>query len=249
VAAGGEEPDSIRGRVVDPAGVGIAGARVSAIDARAWRNIILGVEERYANALIGVPGLRREYAELASRSPAVTAAADGTFAFRGLGEAEYSLVASHPAFLPGGEAQVIVSPGSTVHRDLELAPGNAIEGTVIDEEGRPVPGAVVSSEPSLVASARGMGKVLQLLDRFVDGSALVPVNETKSGRDGRFRMAGLEPVPQDVLARKPGFAPGRTRRVPPGTRGVTLVLPRGMSVAGAPPRRLRASPSKGRRWR
>jgi len=227
-----ERPISLEGRVVNAEGQGIAGATVVAVDTRSWQAILLGIEDRYPDPLSGIQGLGREFADLRRRSPSVATAEDGSYAFRGLPEGEHRVLVSHPEHLPGPDARAVVSPGPTPRCDVELAAGGIIAGLVLDEDGKPVEGALVSSRGSQDASARGMGKVMMALGQFVEGSALVAPAGTRSGRDGSFRLQGLEPVLQDIRASLPGRLDGHMKQVPPGARGVKLVLLRGVSIRG-----------------
>ena len=227
-----ERPISLEGRVVNAEGQGIAGATVVAVDARSWQAILLGIEERYPDPLSGIQGLGREFADLRRRSPSVATAEDGSYAIRGLAEGEHRVLVSHPEHVPGPDARAVVAPGSTPRCDVELAAGGSIAGLVVDVDGKPVEGALVSSRSSQDASARGMGKVMMALGRFVEGSALAAPDVTRSGRDGSFRLRGLEPVLQDIRASLAGRLDGRMNQVPPGARGVKLVLPRGVSIRG-----------------
>src|SRR5688572_1567674 len=77
-----ERPISLEGRVANAEGQGIAGATVVAVDTRSWHAILMGIEERYPDPVSGIQGLGREFADLRGRSPSVSTATDGSYAFR-----------------------------------------------------------------------------------------------------------------------------------------------------------------------
>jgi protocatechuate 3,4-dioxygenase beta subunit len=110
---------------------------------------------------------------------------EGRFRLPGLAAGEYTLTARAASYRPL-EQQVKV-PESEAPRPvtLLLKPGLIIRGTVLDPTGRPAPGVVVEASPA----ARG-GR----------GIAFRESAETaRSGDDGAFTVAGLEPG-QYVLA-------------------------------------------------
>lgn len=72
---------------------------------------------------------------------------DGVVLMRGLPPGTYSLIASHPDFLPSARQQVTLKDGELTDAVVELELGAAIEGKVVDETGAPVEGAMVGAIP------------------------------------------------------------------------------------------------------
>jgi|CXWL01.1.fsa_nt_gi protocatechuate 3,4-dioxygenase beta subunit len=86
-------------------------------------------------------------------------------------EPELALVVAAAGFVA---ARVPLRPGGPP-ADLRLTPAATVAGQVVDPEGRPQDGFLVSAE------------------RREDGAADLPSPRFRTGPDGRFRLAGLEP--------------------------------------------------------
>ncbi|MGQ0506923.1 MAG: carboxypeptidase regulatory-like domain-containing protein [Myxococcaceae bacterium] len=78
--------------------------------------------------------------------------ADGVVLLRGLPPGTYSLIAQHPGHLPSTRQQLSVEDGQLLKVTAELRAGSKISGTVVNEEGAPVPGANVSVIPRRITS-------------------------------------------------------------------------------------------------
>ncbi len=130
----------------------------------------------------------------ATRHEAVTDA-EGRFRLEGIGRAPVRLSARARGF--GRAERSGVRAGTSV--ELFLFPGATLAGTVRDDGGRPVKGAVV----------RAVG----------DTSWSAPPTERTDER-GEFEMAGIAPGEYTVVAREGGRAPGDRPggRRGPGTR-------------------------------
>ncbi|MFZ5443205.1 MAG: carboxypeptidase regulatory-like domain-containing protein [Myxococcota bacterium] len=88
-----------------------------------------------------------------------TSGADGVVLMRGLPDDTYTLIATHPDFLPSDRQPVTLRDGDLLKLQAELKPGAKLEGQVVDTLGAPVPGVHVTviprgAEPS-VADAQG----------------------------------------------------------------------------------------------
>jgi hypothetical protein len=197
---------AVRGFVRDPAGAGVAGADVRAQPAG--------------------PPFSGPWTTADTQSEA-----DGSFMLAGLGEGSYRVEARAPGFapadqtaVPGGEAVVI-----------ELSPGGAVTGVVVDESGLPVEGAQLIAEPASRPSFF-----------FMVQQATAP---RTSGGDGRFTVEDLPADTYTLRASAPDLAPeyvadvkvtpGRTTdvgRVRLGKGGIvrgTVVSAGGGPVGGA----------------
>ncbi|HEY8211243.1 MAG TPA: carboxypeptidase-like regulatory domain-containing protein [Myxococcaceae bacterium] len=140
---------------------------------------------------------------------------NGTFRLEGLPAGAYTAVAESADPLPRrAEAAVTIAEGDSASADLELPPGMTLAGRVVDNAGKPVPGAEVQVAP---ASGHGM--------------AIVP-----AGQDGAFEVKGLPPGAgkYQVSASRDGYLSGPKSRVPAeaGSRKVSLALSRLPAVKG-----------------
>jgi hypothetical protein len=86
------------------------------------------------------------------RGTTTTSLPDGTYSFSQLTQHPYLLVATQPHYLrrtvfasPLGEGQLELLPGSDRAIDLSLLPEAAIDGTVTDASGAPIPGVSVAA--------------------------------------------------------------------------------------------------------
>jgi protocatechuate 3,4-dioxygenase beta subunit len=147
---------------------------------------------------------------------------DGLVPMRGLPPGTYSMVATHPDYLPSEPQKVTVADGQTQKVTVALAPGAAIRGEVVDARGAPVAGASVSVLPRLAQ----------------------PVT---SNAQGHFELRALKPGrPFLVEARHPGYDQRERVQATPGEGSVKVVMEarsvfRGRVVAsdGEPVRRFR----------
>jgi Carboxypeptidase regulatory-like domain len=103
-----------------------------------------------------------------------------------------------------------------------------VTGRVVDDEGRPVAGARVSSGPHENGCT-----VVNLIDPCT--GKLIPDEFATSGADGRFSMEVRARVELDVTAEAPGHLPAVQSRVPAApeqSAGIELVLRRSVTVTG-----------------
>ena len=139
-----------------------------------------------------------------------TADASGRFHLEGLGAAPLDVNAA--ALGHGYGTQRAVKPGSTI--ELFLLPGATITGTVRDEAGKPVAGAVV----------RALGEL---------AARVVPA-ALRTNAAGRFHFAGLEAGSYTVVARGGPRAPAlaRVSVEAQGEADIELTLAEGGFVTG-----------------
>lgn len=151
--------------------------------------------------------------------------ADGSYEIRGLAPQRYRLQADDERFVPWLRSVPVIA-GQTEEQDVPLVRGATLAGRVLDENGTPVDGAVLSlvrsGEPSIQAFMRRM-----------DGE----VTPIRSGRDGSFKASRLVPgenqrldVRHDEFEERSlggiDLAAGATRS------GLSVVLRRGLSLRG-----------------
>jgi hypothetical protein len=130
---------------------------------------------------------------------------DGTFELRGLPRGRLGLTLRAPGYVPGVE-QLDVAAGET--RDLGtrvLDLGRLLQVEVVDEAGRPVPGAEVQAGPGLSVTADAAGHA---------------------------RFASLPSAPLQITGTAPGYQPGSRRLQPPFPEPAVLKLRHGFSVRG-----------------
>jgi RNA polymerase sigma factor (sigma-70 family) len=228
-------PVSLRGRVVDPEGRPVDGARLVAIHLKSWQAI--GKTYRDASLEYRVQStdlkrLRDEYLRFGEAAPEARSGDDGAYAFRGLAEGDHRIVASHPEFLASVGSLAAIVPGAAAVADIELAPALSIAGKVLDESGAPVPAAAVRSEPSRVSAVQGTEKISRLVAAWEEGRILVEGAAVETGPDGSFRIPSLEPDLHDVFAVVSGRLEARAWSVPAGSGDIVLTLERGAAVAG-----------------
>ncbi|MFT3835435.1 MAG: carboxypeptidase-like regulatory domain-containing protein [Myxococcaceae bacterium] len=138
----------------------------------------------------------------------VTSAADGSFRFEGLSVPMLHLTATKGFELATVGLYDEEAPTGLV---LELKPAGRVEGTVVDEERRPVPGALV------------------MLTLPEQGS-----QDTRAGADGHFELLGLaglgelQAIQKGFLERDPMMLKVQAGQ----TQQVTISLSRGAVVSG-----------------
>ncbi|HET6202283.1 MAG TPA: carboxypeptidase-like regulatory domain-containing protein [Planctomycetota bacterium] len=140
-------PGSIEGRILDPTGAGLPGATVAAY-------VLLGESES---------------PDLLPPDPCATGRSgeSGTFRLEGVAPGVIRLVAAGEGFAPTLVDPFRLREGEKAAAvTVSLFPGTTIEGTTVDEEGRPVPGAEVEFSatdplpvPSAVSDAEGRFRI------------------------------------------------------------------------------------------
>jgi protocatechuate 3,4-dioxygenase beta subunit len=128
-----------------------------------------------------------------------TSGSDGRFRITGLSPGDYELTGSHRELRSGKASARAPSTGAR----LVLARGGEVQGLAVDGAGQP-----------LEVQVRTVQRGLPPNDRSDYG------HDTRSGRDGRFRLSGLE----DGRWVLEGIRPGRTAEYPQqNLRAVVLV--------------------------
>lgn len=149
---------------------------------------------------------------------------DGAFRLTGLGPGSFTLLASAEGY-SNREQSVAIEPGAmTDVGEVRLARGAAVAGTVRDEQGGAIAGA-------LVRRVRG-----GMLDNPVLTMMLGGDVQARSDEQGRFELDGLPPGGLQLVADARGFAGNRSERleVTAGQRleGVAIVLDHGGGIDG-----------------
>jgi hypothetical protein len=131
---------------------------------------------------------------------------DGVVPMRGLPVGTYSMVASHPDYLPSERQQVKVDEAQVVKVTAELKPGATLTGDVVDEQGAPVGGATLAVIPRgaepVASDARGHFEIRALRpERTYRLEARHPGYDQVDRAEGR---PGGPPV-KVVLKRRPVF--------------------------------------------
>jgi RNA polymerase sigma-70 factor (ECF subfamily) len=111
---GGLQAVSLEGKITSTSGEPVAGARVMALERKAWDEALRADMPEREEGPLGVLQRTSEKArQAASRVPRVETAADGTYVFRGLDPGDYQVLAAHPEYLPRQDAWAIVEPERT----------------------------------------------------------------------------------------------------------------------------------------
>ena len=140
------------------------------------------------------------------------------------------ILARHPGLAPT-YSQALVAGGAVL---LRLEPAQAISGTVVDEEGRPVDGARVEAR----ATTWPADDEFPATQRAHQARGAV-----RTDADGRFRLGGLGDGVHSLTATVPGsLVPGVKGAATPGEEPARLVL--GSSAPGAVSLRGRVSEAR-----
>ncbi|MEM8712712.1 MAG: carboxypeptidase regulatory-like domain-containing protein, partial [Planctomycetota bacterium] len=161
---------------------------------------------------------------------------DGRFELTDVVEGEQSLRVSAPGYV---ERRVGVTVGSESARALEvrLTPGTIVQGTIVDADGEPIAGALVTTEVQVKTSFERLEAGRQSIETALAVKGRPPQKRTPpvgllrhlvalgfvtegvvpSGEDGRFELTGLEPGRTEVLAFHRDYRAG----------GVVVALPLG----------------------
>lgn len=197
---------ALEGYATDPQGQPVAGAEVRVIEASADRM------SRF---------LRMDEAE---PPPAATSGQDGFFRVedRRAGET-VDLDASRPGYAPASAPGVRVPTEQPVR--LVLQPSAAVEGRVVDPDGKPVPGTRVVVDP---ADPMAMGRM-----RVFSASRM---RQAVADESGFFRVEDVIPGAIEVRAIATGYTTAELKNleVRPGQelRGVEVVLAPGAVIEG-----------------
>jgi protocatechuate 3,4-dioxygenase beta subunit len=182
---------SIAGKVTDETGRPVAGALVVATpqDEAALKGT--------ARDLMGLLDWQEGRAIL-ERARA-TSSPDGSFLVTSIAPALHALRATHRDYLEG-EARMAPAGSSVV---MILRRGAAITGRVVDGEGRPITGAVLS------LTRLPLAEVHRIFDW--SKSEREPIDrdrkEGTTGEDGRFRLQGIQPASHELKIKAEGHAP------------------------------------------
>jgi hypothetical protein len=125
-----------------------------------------------------------------------TSGSDGVVPMRGLPAGTYALVATHRDYLPSPRQSVVVEDGQTQRVTVTLEPGELLRGEVVDAQGTPIAGAMVSVLPrtseAVTTDAQGHFEM-----RALKPGRPYLVEARHSGYDQRERVQGSpggEPV-------------------------------------------------------
>ncbi|MCA1733661.1 MAG: carboxypeptidase-like regulatory domain-containing protein, partial [Acidobacteria bacterium] len=147
--------------------------------------------------------------------------AKGAFSIGPIAPGRYRLIVSSPTLAPS-DADIAVSSGASIRRDISVEPLSVISGTVTDQNRRPVAAAMLSSTET-------SREDMMMMRRSIPSTAW-------SGPDGVFvyRAPGDRNV--TLEAKRRGLPSGRSEPLDlqaGATRsGVRIVVPRGIEVAG-----------------
>jgi hypothetical protein len=180
--------DEFEGRVVDPSDKPVAGASIAVLGGGAGASTLVPLNDQYRSDSNGV--------------------------FRFIAPQDAIIEATHEGFARGRariDYSVRLSRTLTIRLKPLAAAQLAIGGTVVDHDGSPAEGAIVS--------ARLKGRPGQM-----------PAT-THVDVDGRFQLLDLEPGTWKLSASRANSAPA-VAEIAAGTKGVLLRLPRGGELAG-----------------
>ncbi len=132
---------------------------------------------------------------------------EGAFAFDDLERGKVAISATAKGYLRGPELHVELSNESgTTDLELRLTRGNILTGQVSDSHGRPITNAQIETRSQI---------------------------QTASDTQGRYRLEGVEPGEQVVIARRTGYLHQVERiEVLPGVNVTDFVLDSGLDVSG-----------------
>ena len=192
---------SVRGRVVDGAGNGVAGAEVS------LRKVRRDDEGAFTTRII-------EEA-LGSRGARAITDENGEFVVTPVAEGGYTLRVAADGYPKYEGVEFFVDEGAEFdHAIVRLQEGRSILGVVVDANGEPLVGAEVR------ATKANSSRVMMIGGMGMGGAG----PRATTDRNGRFVIEGLEDVRYELFAQKEGMAPLRRGGVTPGPDEVRLTL-------------------------
>jgi len=158
---------------------------------------------------------------------AVRSGVDGRYRLRGLRPGETAVLADEARHVRWSRAGVRVAKGETTTLDVPLTRGASLAGRVVDEEGRPVPGA------KLLLSSRAESLFSWVFSELSGD----PAATIRTKGDGTFSASRLPPGPnQRLAARHPDFEDGVLGGISlaPGETlgGAVVTLRRGLVLTG-----------------
>jgi hypothetical protein len=172
---------AVHGSVLDPSSRPVAGVAVRVIDPKTLT-------------------LSGPYAETNER---------GEYRIDGIPLGPLGLLCFHDLYCRWTRTDLVLSAqGEDPEIHILLRTGTRVSGTVVDLQGRPVPGAVVQAHSA-------------------DESRLVKV-----AGDGRFEVHGMGEAEISLAAKAKGYSPVFVRGIRPGTSGVELRVAPGASLSG-----------------
>ncbi len=147
---------------------------------------------------------------------------DGRFLLRDVAAGTYVLQARASGRGEAAATRIAVSAGKTTNvGTLMLARGGVVQGSVVDAEGRGIPGATIQVEK--------------------EANMWTGQHQAQSDSSGAFEVRGVPPGSLNVMASHPGYAPGRpvVADVDPEKEpaAVRIVLLRGTRIEGRATRR------------
>ncbi|MCB9899237.1 MAG: carboxypeptidase regulatory-like domain-containing protein [Planctomycetes bacterium] len=234
VAARGDEAAAVApqvrlvGRLVDPSGRPVEGARV--------------VVHLPGDGLVGLD----PKADSDKKRPEATSRADGRFSVafdlpspdasrvegfeRRFGGGLTRLVAAHDAFVVLVHELPELHEGDLDVGTLALAVGAGVRGRVVDESGRPVVGAEIEAQH--VVEKQGRDPFLGMFR----GDLASLYTRAKSAADGRFTVHGVEPGAASLTARADGRRVGYVDDLELTVSSTVdvgdITLPKGGAIAG-----------------
>jgi carboxypeptidase family protein len=203
---------SAKGRVVDGNGKVLAGVEVLLRPSRD-----LGAASRMFEKIAVPRPTRRELKFLTSTTSA------GTFRIPSIPASRFDVVASKAGYSPAVVHGVVATAGAreVAVPEIKMRPGAAIEGMIVDPDGKPIRGAVIN----LVAE---LGR-LDTLQEHLAANEPDAVSDAK----GVFKIADLPAASTyNLLAGAVGFLPKGVRGIRPGGHGIPIHLQRAAQLTG-----------------
>jgi hypothetical protein len=157
------------------------------------------------------------------REEPLAADGDGSFRFERIAPGTYTLRV-RAADRSDTQVEVTVRDGITDAGELRLPRAAVVTGVVVDDQDRPVLGALVRRRQGAMADN-------PMLVMFTGGGT-----QARTDADGRFRLGPLPPGRLQLLANADGFASGRSERLQltagDTVADVRIVLDHGGSIQG-----------------